>query len=146
VNLRTARVLVLLLVLGAIVGALCGALAVIPLAIRQAYWPIRDDALIGSATSWLPITMGVGATVGGIVGPSVSLALLRSIPLWRILLIPTSAAIVGMFASWALFRFRVLPQTLTNFSPLWLPVAAAVAAAIWLRRSSRSGVRDTVRQ
>ena len=112
--------------------------AFIPLAIQQAYWPTRDDGLIGSAMSWLPITMGVGATVGGIIGPGVSLTLLRSIPLWRILLIPTSAAIAGMFASWALFRLRVLPEALIVFSPLWLPVAAAVAAALWLRTSSRS--------
>lgn len=137
-NHRKAEVLVMLVVLGAAAGALCGALAVIPLAIQQAYWPTRDDGLIGSAMSWLPITMGVGATVGGIIGPGVSLTLLRSIPLWRILLIPTSAAIVGMFASWALFRLRVLPEALIVFSPLWLPVAAAVVAAIWLRTSSRS--------
>ena len=130
----------MLVVLGAGAGALCGALAVIPLAIQQAYWPTRDDGLVGTAASWLPITMSVGATVGGLLGPAVSFALLRTIPLWRILVIGTGSAIAGVFASWALFRVRVLPTVLTTFAPLWLPSAAAVVALIWLRRSSRSTV------
>lgn len=142
-NLRAARVLALLVVLGAAAGALCGALAVIPLAIQQTYWPTGDDGLIGSAVSWLPTTMSLGAAVGSLFGPAVSLTLLRTIPLWRILLIPTAAAIAGMFASWALFHFRFLPDVLTVFSPLWLPPAAAVAASLWLRASSRGKMRST---
>lgn len=133
----------MLVVLGAAAGALCGALAVIPLAIQQAYWPTGDDGLIGSAASWLPITMSVGAAVGSLLGPAVSLTLLRTIPLWRILLIPTAAAIVGTFASWSLFRVRLLPTTVTTFSPLWLPAALAIAASIWLRWRSHGKMQNT---
>jgi MFS family permease len=142
-NRRKAGVIALLVILGAAAGALCGALGVIPLAIQQAYWPNGDDGLIGSAVSWLPITMGVGATVGGLIGPLVSLTMLRSIALWRILVIATSAAIVGVFGSWAFLHFMRLPVPLRGLSPLWMPVTAAVVAAIWLRASSRRKVRDT---
>jgi hypothetical protein len=143
VSRRKAGVIALLVILGAAAGALCGALAVIPLAVQQAYWPTGDDGLVGSAVSWLPITMGVGATIGGLVGPLVSLTMLRSIPLWRILVIATSAAIAGVFGSWILLQFMRLPEPLRAWSPLWLPVAAAVVAAIWLRASSRGTVRHT---
>ena len=142
VNRRTAKVAAMLVVFGAGAGALCGALAVIPLAIQHAFWPTRDDGLVGSAASWLPITMSVGATIGGVIGPALSLTLLRAIPLWRILLTATGAAIAGIFASWLLVRVTFLPNTLTAFSPLWLPTAAAVVAAIWLRRSSRSKAHE----
>jgi len=143
-SLRTAKVLAILVVLGAAAGALCGALAVIPLAIQQAYWPAGDDGLIGSAASWLPLTMSLGAGLGSFLGPAVSVTLLRSIPLWRIFVIPTGAAIAGMFASWWFIHLRFLPDALTISSPLWLPSAAAVAASLWLRASSRGKMRNTV--
>ena len=137
VTRRTLQVVVVLIALGAGAGALCGALAVIPLAIQHAFWPTRDDGLIGSATSWLPVTMGIGATVGGVLGPIASFTLLRSIPLGRILVTLTSAAVLGVFASWALFRVTALPSSLRAFAPLWLPAASALTAAIGLRSRLR---------
>jgi hypothetical protein len=141
VNRRTLKVVAVLIALGAAAGALCGALAVIPLAIQHAFWPTRDDALIGSATSWLPITMVIGATVGAVFGPIASFTLLRSVPLGRILLTLTAAAIVGVFASWALLGLTTLPSSLRVFAPLWLPAASALTAALCLRsRPNQSAV------
>ena len=124
-----------LVAIGAAVGALCGVLAVVPLAIKHAFWPTPLDNEIGSAVSWLPLTMTIGAIVGSIFGPTVAFTLLRRVALWRIFVIPTSAAIVGVFGSWALFRVRALPNSLTVFSPLWLPAVCAIAASIWLART-----------
>lgn len=137
---RTIQVVALLTALGAAAGAFCGAIAVLPLAIQHAFWPTGDDGLIGSATSWLPITIGVGAIIGGLLGPIVSLTLLRRIPLGRILLHLSVAGIIGVLVSWtpAIFRFDSLPSSLRVFAPLWLPAACALAAAIGLRRLPRN--------
>ena len=128
-----------LIALGAVLGALCGALALIPLAIQHTFWPTPRDSELGSPASWLPFTMTIGAIIGSIFGPTVSFTLLRRAPLWRVLVVPTSAAIMGIFASWALFRVRLLPDALTVFAPLWLPTACAIGASIWLASSVERG-------
>jgi len=142
---KNLKITIGLMVLGALGGVVCGALTLVPLAIKQAFWPSHGDWLVGSAREWLPAALQVGGVFGAILGPVLGWGLLRNAPLWRAALWSTAGATLGSAMGYVILLGQVFPETLGETSFFWGGAAGASIAAALLRariRRQRAAYND----
>ena len=127
------KVTSVLIGVGAVIGAVAGMASLIPVAVQQRLAPTPDDGLVGPLSSWLGLSGGLGAATGAVVGPLLGLALLRSAPLWRVVLEPATGAIAGGMLGWLVVRDDGLLQLFGSQALVWCSALGALLAALSLK-------------